>query len=271
MKTIVVPLDLTPESERAVAVAVPLARRWKADLVFATATTVPDPAGLDLDDLRRRSGADTARVEVVYGDDVEATIADLVDAAPDPVICMASHGRSSYSRAIVGSVTEHLLERVHCPMLLVGPHSEPALLTQTHRLLTCLDQSASSEAILEPSTAWARELGLELWLAEVFHPRDVDSREAPYRFLDTIVARLRPEFPDVRACVSWNTETALEIVHLARSLSVSLISVGTHGLDGLERFAFGSVAMGVVHSAPCPVLVIGPAARAGRPDMAAGA
>jgi nucleotide-binding universal stress UspA family protein len=263
VKTIIVPLDGSPACEHAATVAAGLAPLWGADVVIAAVSSLPDSARHDLEQVSRDIGVASARVEVVESVDVPGTISELVEAHPDPVVCMYSHGRSMLSRAVLGSVTEHVLETVPCPMLLIGPHCAPTWPAQGHRLLACLDESVTSDAILEPSTEWAHELGLELWLAEVFHPLDTDSMEAPYRFLDTAVARLRPELPDVRACASWSSDVPSEIVHLARTLSVSMISMSTRGLDGIERLAFGSVAMAVVHQAPCPVLVVGPAGRHG--------
>jgi nucleotide-binding universal stress UspA family protein len=268
VKTILVPLDGSPASVHAATIAAGVAPLWGADLVIATVASLPDQAELDLQEVRRQVGVESARIEVIRSTDVLGTIADLVESFPDPVICMTAHGRGALSRAIVGGVTEQTLECVSCPVLLVGPQCAPTWPAHAHRMLACLDESETSNPIIEPAAAWAHELGLELWLAEIFHTRDVDSHEAPYRFLDTVVARLRPELPDVRACVSWNSDVAGEIVHLARSLSVSMVVMGTHGLEGFERFAFGSVAMSVVHRAPCPVLVVGPAARhrAGEPS-----
>jgi nucleotide-binding universal stress UspA family protein len=261
VKTIIVPLDGTPESERAASVARGVATVWGADLVLASVASLPEQAEHELEALRERIGADSARIDVVRSTDVIGTLSDLVDSSPEPIICMTSHGRGALSRAIVGGTGERTLESVACPVLFVGPHGGDTWPTQSHRILACLDQSETSEPVIEPASAWAAELDLELWLAEVFHPRDVDSREAPYRFLDTVVERLRPELPGVRACVAWSSDVGSEISHLAHSLATSLVVTGTHGLDGFERFAFGSVAMKVVHQAPCPVLVIGPAAR----------
>jgi nucleotide-binding universal stress UspA family protein len=52
------------------------------------------------------------------------------------------------------------------------------------------------------------------------------------------------------------TDPARAIVELAADLGANLVVVGTHGRTGLARFLLGSVAEGVVRSAPCPVLVV---------------
>jgi universal stress protein A len=54
-----------------------------------------------------------------------------------------------------------------------------------------------------------------------------------------------------------------EIVDSARKWPADLIVLGTHGRSGLTRLLFGSTAEGVMRHAPCPVVVVPPASRAG--------
>lgn len=46
------------------------------------------------------------------------------------------------------------------------------------------------------------------------------------------------------------------IVHMARTRTVDLIVMGTHGYTGLRHILWGSVAEKVIRLAPCPVLVV---------------
>ncbi|HKD95877.1 MAG TPA: universal stress protein [Gaiellaceae bacterium] len=47
-----------------------------------------------------------------------------------------------------------------------------------------------------------------------------------------------------------------EICRKAREYDAQLIVVGSHGWGAARRFLSGSVSTGLVHSAPCPVLVV---------------
>jgi nucleotide-binding universal stress UspA family protein len=49
-----------------------------------------------------------------------------------------------------------------------------------------------------------------------------------------------------------------EICHMAREYDAQLIVVGSHGWGAARRLLSGSVSTGLVHSAPCPVLVVRP-------------
>ncbi len=46
-----------------------------------------------------------------------------------------------------------------------------------------------------------------------------------------------------------------EICRIAATRGVSMIVMGAHGWGALRRFVFGSVSQGVLHDAPCPVLI----------------
>jgi universal stress protein A len=50
----------------------------------------------------------------------------------------------------------------------------------------------------------------------------------------------------------------VEIVNYAKSESIDLIIIGTHGRTGLEHILIGSVAERVIRKAPCPVLTVRP-------------
>jgi len=45
---------------------------------------------------------------------------------------------------------------------------------------------------------------------------------------------------------------------LIERLEIDLIVLGTHGRGGIKKLVLGSVAEGVIESAPCPVLTVGP-------------
>ena len=47
-----------------------------------------------------------------------------------------------------------------------------------------------------------------------------------------------------------------EICEAARDREASLVVVGAHGWGAFKRLVFGSVSTGVLHHAPCPVLVV---------------
>jgi len=89
---------------------------------------VKEDAEIDEADLRRQlaalapAGASHAvRAHVVRGDDTATTIAQCAARFGVDVICIASHGRSGITRALVGSVADRLLRVTHLPVLVLRP------------------------------------------------------------------------------------------------------------------------------------------------------
>jgi nucleotide-binding universal stress UspA family protein len=60
-----------------------------------------------------------------------------------------------------------------------------------------------------------------------------------------------------------------EICRIAAERDARLIVAGSHGWGAARRLFSGSVSTGLVHSAPCPVLVVRPRAGAGEQAVAA--
>jgi nucleotide-binding universal stress UspA family protein len=58
---------------------------------------------------------------IVRGDDTATTIAQCAARFGVDVICIASHGRSGLSRALVGSVADRLLRATRLPVLVLRP------------------------------------------------------------------------------------------------------------------------------------------------------
>jgi nucleotide-binding universal stress UspA family protein len=60
------------------------------------------------------------------------------------------------------------------------------------------------------------------------------------------------------ACTTVETDGAIveEITRIATEHHAQLVVVGSHGWGAARRILSGSVSTGLVHSAPCPVLVV---------------
>ena len=264
MTTIVVPWDGQRETERAAGVAAGMARRLQAEVLIAMVTSLPERAQPDLDRLAGTLGYAAIRTKAVESDDVTRALGEVIGDVVDPMLCMTTHARGRLGTAVLGSVADALLHEVLRPIVLVGPDCAPEWPSGGERILVCLDSSSTSEAIIRPAAQLAAGLGLELWLVQVFHPLDVESAKAPYRFLDEVAEGIRAEIPNVKVCVAWDRYVPGQILHLAHTLDVSMIAMATHGATGLARLALGSVTMAVAHEARCPVLTIRPAGL--RPD-----
>ena len=83
-------------------------------------------------------------------------------------------------------------------------------------------------------------------------------------FRGAALKRLRARLGPGTRLHTVNAEPMFAIIRLARDRACDLIVMGTRHRTGLERWMQGSTAEGVVHGAPCPVLVVPCAWRAPR-------
>ena len=75
-------------------------------------------------------------------------------------------------------------------------------------------------------------------------------------YLEKAAAPLKKAGAEVAVTVAYG-DPVKEIVHAAGKMNADIIAISTHGRSGLSRFAFGSVADGVLrHETGIPILLI---------------
>jgi nucleotide-binding universal stress UspA family protein len=169
----------------------------------------------------------------------------------EATIVMAAHGRTGVGQLLLGSIAEEVLRASAAPAVLVGPHVDAWV--PDGEVLIGLDGSSTAEATLDPALAWSQRLGLR--------PRLVHICElGPSRYDD--VGLLNGTYLQAIRDRVASEDVALETIDgdpgftlARRATEHDLVAVATHGRTGLGRVLLGSVAMRVVHEAPCPVLV----------------
>lgn len=261
-KTLLVPLDGTPCSERALPVAEQLADRLDADTVVITADVADGDALPEPPELRdvRQARWHSMRAEVVRSLTVPDAVRAVADEANDPVVVMATHARSMLGHALFGSVAEEIVRGLAVPSVLVGPASDLTL-RASGPLLVCHDGSVASDAIVPVARDWAHALRTNIVLAHVFHPLDVETAVDPEAVVGEAEARLAIDI-DVELRVVRGYSPAGTIVALVDDLEPTLVALATHGRTGMARAALGRVAMAIVRRSRCPALAV-------RPDLTA--
>jgi nucleotide-binding universal stress UspA family protein len=259
-KTIVVPLDGSSFSERALPVAGALAERLDAGLVLVTAPWQQDPD--DASDYLQQIATETPTriVETIVDYDrvpIEA-IADAARAGPDRVVCIATHGRGRFRWAVIGSVAEAVVSRSAEPVVLVGPRGSAESLRAPRRIVICVDRFPESHASIPHAIEWAKALHLDVEVALVIHPSDEEDEAYDDVLLGPLADRIAGEGVAANPVLLRNSYPAGALVDLAEALPAALLAMTTHTRTGLARFMIGSVTMGVLNSAPCPVLVTRP-------------
>jgi universal stress protein A len=135
-----------------------------------------------------------------------------------------------------------------------------------HKILIAVDEQPVSVRAAEVGSELARALGGDVALVHVNDPAyPVDTGIPP----PVLMARAKEDSKILLAGFSQRlalpastlefVETgapAATIVRAAKEWPADLIVIASHGRSGVRRALLGSVAEGVMRSAPCPVLVV---------------
>jgi nucleotide-binding universal stress UspA family protein len=153
---------------------------------------------------------------------------------------------------------------------MANPATNPKI--QLREVLCATDFSEHSVSVLAHAAAIARRYRSRLYVAHVI-PTDV-YRSVPAEVMDEALKQTQGYAQDAmrnqlaldflqrvsHEAVIREGSVASGLLKLAGELKAALLVIGTRAHHGLERLLEGSVAEEVFRQAPCPVLVVPPAA-----------
>lgn len=125
-RRVLVATDLSPFSNAAISHACALVEGREGEVVVlhVSPDSSPDPRDLaaatdELRTLVANGGAANARVEVTKSDHPAKAICEAAERMSADIVCIASHGRTGLSRALLGSISEDVIRHSHRPVLVV--------------------------------------------------------------------------------------------------------------------------------------------------------
>jgi nucleotide-binding universal stress UspA family protein len=134
IRTILHPNDLSETSDAAFRLACSLARDYNAEIIVLHVYPPPvngaeavdrdrdNDVESDLLDALRKLTLPDPTIRITYRVEEGSATEVIVDAARGcDLIVMGTHGRGGLSRAIMGSVAEHVLREATCPVVTVRP------------------------------------------------------------------------------------------------------------------------------------------------------
>ena len=292
LKKILVPVDFSEPSKKAVTYAITLAEQFEARLILAH--IVPQSTALlyafptELPEVEKDQYA-TAKHEIgklvpveraarlnlqtiVKIGNIEAELLGIVNDEAVDLVVLGTRGRRQLARWFIGSVTEHMLRKVSVPVLTVS-HVEPEKhaigFASLKRILYATDLSESSSAGLYYAIELARACKAQL---TVLHAVDDDDRtlwgpawvahfdrdkllEESRRKLDELVAPEKaPELQIEKLVVEG--KPFRKIIEVADQSGMDIIILNLQSKSVLERALLGSTAERVVRLARTPVLSV---------------
>ncbi len=271
---IVVPLDGSVESERALDIAVPMAKHLKVPLRAVSYVDRHYVAQTELDVRASLGARDLGDLDVrITIEEPTGRIADhLLDLvgevdgpdASDALLVLSTRGRGR-SELFAGSVANEVVRKSGRPVLLVGPSCRVEAFDPTRSVVVASDDSGTSEGILPAAIAWADAFSAPMMLLSVLDPAAASLAEQSHGDLSE-TAGLHRLADRLRAKTSASVEydvlhfwhPAPAIVERAAPENVSVIAMATHGATGLARLTAGSTTSAVTRTAEVPILTIRP-------------
>lgn len=288
---ILVARDFSPSSDRAMDYAMDLARRTGAEVHMMTVRVrqrdpleAPKISDEPIDELQERfaernlallreRGYDVEQWQIRHhverGDAAAPVLLDFATRKEMDVVVMGTRGQRGIRRMMAGSVAEEVVREAPCPVMTVRVNEEanPAQ-PDVQRILVPIDFSdpcrnayryAGNVAALYEVPVRLVHVVEEPSVPEVYDvtPAQIATREVQTRAeraLEEWASELRDEGHEISTVVHRGDPE--DAIPRAASRPDDLIVMATRGLSGLQRLVMGSVARGVVRSAPCPVITV---------------
>ena len=293
---ILVPIDFSRPSLKAIPYALAICRQFGADLHLLHVTDVtqqPPPTLLTLPVVpqeewnrrfmkrlqalafKYRTDGKVSALEPRTGTVYEEICAVARELNAD-LIVLATHGYTGYKRMFLGSTAERVVQHSPCPVFVVRHHlsrwnGDGDLRTRTGfeltKILVPTDFSESSQTAFEYGLQLARDFGARLHLVHVINPHtypfgDKYTALDPAELLQKMEAAAQKQMSSMAARTKGRY--SVRVIHGSAAIEIcnaanqdiDLIVISTHGRTGLGHVLIGSVAEHVVRYAHTPVLVI---------------
>jgi nucleotide-binding universal stress UspA family protein len=282
---ILVPIDFTDVSQRALEYAKSIARVNDSTILLAHAAepynpvtpaevvwfgqlTVQQPEeellearGAELHSLGFRART-VSLTGAVQDEILAAAKRENVD-----LIVLGTHGRTGVPRFFFGSEAEGMYRHADCPILVVGPGAKPVSeQTSTSKnawhpkdIICACDLSPSSA----PTAAYALRLAQEHGATfTIFHVDDSEGKESKQSLIPQFEQALAPHIiGDQRPDILWRTlligyGLGSTIADLAVERNSDLVVMGAHVAPHTTAHLPRGIAPKVMAKAPCPVMIL---------------
>lgn len=180
------------------------------------------------------------------------------------LVILTTHGRTGFSRFLMGSVSEKTLRLTHTPVLIV---EDKSTIKPIDHILVTTDFSENSHKAFQPAVDIAKRTGATIDLVNVLMREGFDTDaviEADVKLREAELNSLTDKyFSDVKSQTNSKVIVSFRsvheaIVHETKKNPYQLVVIATIGRTGLDYLMLGSTAASVVRHVDVPVLSINP-------------
>jgi nucleotide-binding universal stress UspA family protein len=269
MKSIIVPIDFSEQSEVALKVAATLAKKNDSELVvmhmlelatgiMSNTEYIPQVHIVHLmkvTEQRFEKFLDKPYLKginitpVIKHYKVFTEIDDVAKQHGSELIVMGSHGTDGLQEIFIGSNTERVVRDSEIPVLVVKGDVDNF---KAERFVFACDFKEESIPAAKKAIAFAKLLGAELKMVYINTPADAflsteDAYKRISKFLNIAMLGLEVDIYN-----DYSVEKG--VLNYAESNAADLIGIPTHGRQGLSHFFMGSIGEDIANHSKIPVV-----------------
>jgi nucleotide-binding universal stress UspA family protein len=211
---------------------------------------------------------DSVTTTVVKGEPSE-TILEYADDHDVDVITMGTHGRTGLNRYIAGSVTERVVRLADVPVLTVRATDQSQLVGEYDEVLIPTDGSEPAAMAIDHGLAIAQKTGARIHAVNIVDVGDV-AASPNYTPPTEVIEHLESEGEAATDRIATQARArgldaitevregfpASDLLDYADEHDIDLITMGTTGRTGLNRYLLGSTTERIIRHAEIPVLAV---------------
>jgi nucleotide-binding universal stress UspA family protein len=205
----------------------------------------------------------TKHEEIVSCGLAAETIYETAETKGIDLAVVGSHGRGGLGKLLLGSVAEAAVRRLHCPVLVVGPHCSERYRTLKSMILVA-DLFAGSSRAAEYAVFLARESGTTLTVIHVVPACDEESGWSKINNGQSMSKKLRQLIPHdagLEGRVHFEVLIGVpeeQILRIAIHKNAGLIVMDAREQSTLADHAPWATLSQVIRRSHCPVLAVQP-------------
>jgi nucleotide-binding universal stress UspA family protein len=243
---------------------------------FSVANAAADHLSLLEEQLSKRIRGTVVSAECEDGHPSDVIVRSAENWSCD-LIVVGSHPRRTLQRLLLGSISQSVIERAPCPVLVVRNSKDGDANHPFKRIIVAVDGSPFTNLAVEwlshrqwfPDT----EFCFATVLAPIFDEvekgdiqeamsglaEQEDKESEAMSQIEKVVSSYWPDLSkESYSLEAFTGKPADELITFAADWEADLVVLGSHGHSGLKNLLLGSVSHAVASHAPCSVLVVKP-------------
>lgn len=218
-------------------------------------------------ELRQCARRYRAEMRFLLSADPAAAIVGELEAKPNAIAAMTTHGRTAWTEAILGSVALRVIQGSSRPVILyraVSGDGEAPKRIKT--LVLALDGSEFSERMTPFAAEMAKSLAAPLVLVQALPPQPPipavagnsksDTLESSY--LHGVARKIKREHGIDCEWEVLHGDPADALCRYVKGMPETMLAMTSHARGGLQRALLGGVAAACLRRAGVPILLYGP-------------